>query len=90
MATYLVSYDLNKETRRPPIVEKIKEISSGWAKLSESSYAISYSGTPEQVYSSLKPLIDDNDNLYVITLKRPWMGFGPNDVNEWLDKYLSD
>ncbi|HWL29399.1 MAG TPA: hypothetical protein VNQ97_10855 [Burkholderiaceae bacterium] len=88
MAVYLVTYDLNKETVRPPIVEKIGEIADGWARLSESSYAINYAGTPEDVYAALKPLLDSNDHLYVITLNRPYTGYGPTEVNEWLEANL--
>ena len=89
MATYIVTYDLNRETTRPPIVKKIKNVGTGWARLSESSYAIASNETPTQVFNKLKPLLDNNDNLYVITLKKPWMGFGPKDVNTWLDKNLT-
>lgn len=45
MPVYLVTYDLNKEANRPPIVNKVKEFGS-WAMLSESSYAISTGMTP--------------------------------------------
>lgn len=90
MAVYLITYDLNKETKRPPIVDKIKTVSGGnWARLSESCYAISHFGTPEQVYGEIKPLIDSNDFLYIITLKKPYTGFGPKDVNEWLEANLT-
>lgn len=89
MATYIVSYDLNREVRRPPIVEKIKDISNGWARLSESSYAIAYHGSPEAVLNQLKPMIDDDDNIYIISLSRPWTGYGPEKVNDWLNSNLS-
>lgn len=85
----LITYDLNKETTRPPIVKKIKELCPAWAKLSESSYAVETSHTPENLFSALKSLIDSNDNLYIITLKKPWTGFGPKDVNEWLEQNLT-
>jgi hypothetical protein len=88
MSTYIVTYDLNQEATRPPIVETIKEFDR-WAKLSESSYAISTAMSVQKVYDVLKPLIDSNDNLYVITLKQPYTGFGPEKVNEWLNSNLS-
>lgn len=87
MACYLITYDLNKETRRPPIVEKIKEF-EGWAQLSESSYAVSTASRPQQIYERLKPLLDDNDQLYVITLNRPYSGQGSQEVNDWLVNQL--
>lgn len=87
MAVYLVTYDLNREVKRPPIVEKVKSF-SGYAKLSESSYAISTTLTVEQVHAAFKPLLDDNDNIYIISLRKPWTGFGPKSVNEWLATHL--
>lgn len=87
MAVYLVTYDLNKETTRPKILDKIRAY-EGWARLSESSYAISTNQTSDQVYANLKTMIDGNDQLYIITIKRPYSGFGPKEINEWLEKNL--
>lgn len=86
MATYIVTYDLNKETVRPNIVAEVKK--TNWAKLSESSYAISTSETPEAVYARFGKHLDSNDNFYAITLKRPYAGQGPKAVNEWLEQNL--
>lgn len=88
VSVFLIAYDLNREVTRPPIVKKIKDIGDGWARLSESSYAVSYGGTSSQIFNTLKPMIDENDNLYVITLKKPWDGYGPKDVVEWLNSNL--
>jgi len=87
MAVYLITYDLNREIVRPNITKAIKSYPL-WAKLSESSYAISTPLTVKAVYDKLKPLLDSDDNLYVMTLRRPYTGFGPNEVNEWLDEHL--
>lgn len=86
MAVLLITYDLNREVRRPPIVQAIKE--KGGVKLSESSYAISTTSTPEQVYNWLKPMLDENDHIYVINLRKPYWGFGPKATNDWLDRNL--
>ena len=59
---YLGTYDLNQETKRPPIVEEIKKLGE-WAKLSESSYAIATSQSVDPVFAKLKPLIDGNDQI---------------------------
>ena len=89
MAILLVTYDLNREGQRPNIVDAVKNVGTSWARLSESSYAIETIKTPEQVYAELSKLIDDNDYLFVITLKRPYFGYGPKDVIDWLDKRLT-
>ena len=82
MAVLLVSYDLNKETKRPDIVGEVAK--TDWAKLSESSYAIDTGETPEQVYNRFKKHLDGDDDFWVISLHRPYFGYGPKEVVEWL------
>lgn len=89
MSIFLVTYDLNNETSRPKIVPKIKEVSDEWARLSESSYAIKSSKSTSDVFNLLKPMLDSDDQLYVITLKKPYSGRGPKAVNDWLEKNLT-
>lgn len=83
MACYIVTYDLNKETVRPDIVADIQKFSE-WARLSESSYAITTSHTADAVYEILSKHLDDNDNCYIISLAQPHFGQGPEEVNQWL------
>lgn len=87
MTTYIVTYDLNKESKRPPIVKDIKSYDS-WAQLSESSYAIDTGQSPKQVYDFLAKHLDGNDNLYVIKISNPHYGQGPKEVNDWLANNL--
>ena len=87
MSIYVVTYDLNKETKRPNILATIKSL-DGWAKLSESSYAVTTSLTSEGVYNLLKKHLDSNDNCYVVSLRRPYNGQGPKVVNDWLENNL--
>lgn len=82
MAVYLVTYDLNKEKVRPPIVEKIREFSC--ARLSESSYAINTDLSADQVFEIFQEFVDKGDFLYVIALSAPCRGFGNEDVNAWM------
>lgn len=88
MAVFIVTYDLNKELRRPPIVAEVKK-SPGWARLSESSYAISTAETPDQVFKRFKPLLDDNDDFFVITLKKPFQSWASKEINDWLTNHLA-
>lgn len=87
MPALLVTYDLNRPGKDyPDLLKAIKEYS--WAKLSESSYAISTSNSTSDVFNQLRAFIDSNDNIYVINLKRPHAGFGPPAVNDWLENHL--
>jgi len=83
MSVLLLTYDLNHEARRPPIVKFIKE-NYAWARLSESCYAIETILSPTAVYQIFSNFLDADDQLYVITLALPAEGQGPEDVNQWL------
>lgn len=87
MAVYLITYDLNNPGQRhSQILKAVKEYP--WARLSESSYAIESTASPQQVFNSLSSYLDKNDTLYVINLSCPYYGQGPQDVNDWLSKKL--
>ena len=89
MAALLVTYDLNSPGQKhAKVLEKIKSF-GGWARLSESSYAITTSLTPSQVYSQFENLINANDTIWIITLKKPYSGFGSKDIIDWLDNSLT-
>ncbi len=87
MAVLLITYDLNREVVRPNITRTIKGFGC-WARLSESSYAVSTNLSADEIYSRLKPQIDGDDQIYIITLSNPWQGFGPEKVNQWLQDEL--
>lgn len=87
MAVYIVTYDLNHEQVRPNIVAEVQKTS--WAKLSESSYAISTDETDDAVYNRFSRYLDANDSLYVISLKRPYSGQGLQEVNDWLAQHVT-
>jgi CRISPR/Cas system-associated endoribonuclease Cas2 len=86
MAVYVVAYDLNKETVRPKIVAEVHK--TAYARLSESSYAIATSESTGQVHARFKKHLDDNDDFFVITLRKPYDGYGPKAVIEWLNANL--
>lgn len=88
MPVYLVNYNLNRENKRPPMMEAVEALSDNWAKLGETDYAVETQMTVGQVYRQLSHLIDDNDQLYVIRLTHPHCGFGYKEVNDWLNARL--
>jgi hypothetical protein len=90
MSVILVTYDLNKEAKSKVDYNKFYKLrdSYDYVKLSESSYAFNTTETPQTVYDKLKAAIDPNDHIYIINLKRPYTGFGPQATNDWLAKNL--
>lgn len=88
MPLLLVAYDPNKpEQDHSDLLKRIEKYSN--VRLTQSSYAIITDKTPEKVCGELNKYIDKNDNLYVITLKRPYDGYGPSLANDWLYKELT-
>ncbi|MDB5841158.1 MAG: CRISPR-associated endonuclease Cas2 [Herminiimonas sp.] len=61
-----------------------------WVRLTDYSYAIATNASPHEVFNTLRPCLDDSANLYVIHLKKPFTGFGPQNVNDWLVKHMGD
>lgn len=57
-----------------------------WVKLTESSYAISTDLAPQTVLTQLRSLMESASNLYVMTSRKPFAGYGPQSVNEWLQQ----
>ena len=89
MAALLVTYDLNSPGQKhAKVLEKVKSF-GGWARLSESSYAITTFLTPNQVYSQFESLLDSNDYIWIVSLKKPYSGFGSKKVIDWLDTNLT-
>jgi len=87
MAVLLVTYDLNKPGQDySDFINAFKQYA--WAKLSESSYAIETAKSPSTIYNELSPHMDKNDHVYIISLSNPYWGYGPEKVNEWLEKNL--
>jgi len=87
MSVLLVTYDLKKPGQ--DYTDFLKVIRSyDYARLSESSYALNTTQSPSDVYNKLRPYMDANDHIYVINLKRPYSGYGPKEVNDWLEKNL--
>lgn len=89
MSVLLITYDLKKPGQDySDLLKYIK--GHAWARLSESSYAIKTSKSVETVYDEVRQSMDADDFVYVINLKRPYVGYGKKTVNEWLEKHLTD
>ena len=90
MQVLIVTYDLNNEAgsaNYQAVLDIIKG-EKNWAKLSESSYAMYTTMTPQLVYQRAKPFLDDNDDFLVITLNKPYFGRHSKSVIEWLGSKL--
>jgi|TARA_B110000114_G_C14758970_1_gene264050 hypothetical protein len=87
MATFIISYDISDDGNYDKLYEKLKSY-NGWAKITESTWAIGSSKKAAEIRNDLKPLIGDSGRLFVI---KSGMGAAWRNViasNEWLKKNL--
>ena len=88
MALLLVAFEHDKpEQDHSDLINRIEKYSH--VRLTKSSYGIITDKDPEIVSEELKKYIDKNENLFVITLKRPYDSCGPSLANDWLYKELT-
>lgn len=90
MAAYVVTYDLNNETKRPQIVSFLRQRFPDSVKFSESSYGIESPLGPKDVYDTFSFMLDGDDVLLVIHIANPWWGKAPETTYNWLHSHLRD
>lgn len=85
MAVLIVLFDYSPSgASHYPMIRAIKKYP--WVKLTDTSYAISTDLTPEAVFTQLRSLMESAANLYVMTSRKPFAGYGPQSVNDWLQQ----
>ena len=84
MPRYIITYDLSKPGRNyGDLYKRIKSYST-WAKITESSWAVSTDRTAEQIRDNLKEALDSNDKLLMGLLGRSaWSGL-TKELTDWL------
>ena len=84
----LITYDVSDDDKRIELLDEIWALGT-CRRLSESSYAVKTTLRVGFIWKKLKPIIDDDDNLYVIRLRRPVIGQGSPNHLQWLRSNLS-
>lgn len=84
MAVLLVTYNLKLSgPNNMKLITAIEKFDH--TKLTESSYAIATSDSPKRILDVLRPLVDENDLLFVLTLALPAAGHGDAGKIHWLE-----
>jgi hypothetical protein len=89
MATYLISYDLNKPGQDyKGLEEAIKSLGAWWHHL-DSTWIVKHAGPATVIRDSLAEHIDGNDELLVVKLsgEGAWRGFSDRG-SKWLKENL--
>lgn len=77
----ILTFDLKKEISTKDydgFCKIIKEYS--YTKLSKCSYALDTTDEPLTIFNKLKPYIDNNDSLLILTLNKPYYGQASEEV----------
>ena len=89
MNVLLLIYELNRELDPNFDYDTFYKIRDSYSpiKLSESSYALRTDAeTPSQVRHKLQKSLHADDNLYVMTLKKPHSSRGLKKIVEWMNE----
>jgi len=89
MTVYCVSYDLNKSGQNyNALYEELKKSSNWWHYL-DSTWLILTGETADELSNRLRKHLDDNDNLLVIKVTRPYAGWLKKEAWEWINQNVT-
>ena len=89
MPAYLITYDISDDIDRSLVRARIDGTYDA-EMLSESSYAVTTSESPNEIYNYFEVLIGKKDSFFVIRLCDPWDGQGAETALDWLNRNLSE
>ena len=87
MACYIISYDLRKSKDYKSLYKAIKSY-SGWAQITESTWAVVTAKSAVEVRNHLSSVMDNDDRLFVVKsgVEAAWRN--SRCKNEWLKENL--
>lgn len=83
MTIFNVTYDLNKNGQNYSGLYKELE-STDHLHFLDSNWLINTSETAEGLYNRLKKHLDNNDNIIVIKVTKPYYGWLPQSMWDWI------
>lgn len=93
MNVYLISYDLGLPETREDYVRLIAFIKTFeyWAKPLQSVWLVKTSKGAAEIRDEIKPLVDSNDSVLVIEIKKHWSTYNiSKEVTDWMKGKISD
>lgn len=83
MKKYAISYDLNKQNKNyDGLISEIKNFN--YIEVMKSMWFVKTNFSAYEIYSKLKPQIDNNDFLFISEITSDHMGFLRSEVVNWL------
>ena len=89
MASYIITYDLNRAGQNYEALEKAIKSYGTWAKIATTTFVIRSDNNSSGIRDHLKGQIDANDELFVGKLagEGAWFGLGEK-ITKWLKEHL--
>lgn len=86
---YLITYDINKVIKNyDDLYVAIKGLSGDFQHPLESTWFVATDNkNQEDIYKSLRPLIDEKDYLFVTRLTKDYYGWLPKNVWDWINAH---
>ncbi len=82
----LITYDLNKPGQDYPGLYEALKSSGWWWHHLDSTWIVKTNDSPKSWYEKLAPILDKNDNVFIIELKKHYFGCLPKEAWDWLTK----
>lgn len=90
MPAYLVTYDLYRPGQNyDGLIEELKK-TAGWWHYMKSTWILSSSESPAQIWERLKPQVDTTDSVLIIQVCDNVSGWLEKDAWEWIHKHVPD
>ena len=85
MGVYLVTFDSPAQDYRHyhDFMERFDRM-----RLSDTAWAIQTDLGADKLYQELEPIVGKDDHAYIITMGKPWIGYGYEAMNDWLERHL--
>ncbi len=86
---YSINYDLNRPGQDyPGLHDRIKSLGSSWCHPLDSMWFIDTHHDAAAIVKAVRAVLDDNDEILVIRVIKPYEGFAHKDVWTWLGQRL--
>ncbi len=88
MAILLITYNINTNlTHNDALLDSLETYTH--RQLSKNCFVIETTESPKQVFENLGQYLSPQDSIYIVTIKRPYYGHGPMELNNWLKEGLN-
>ncbi len=85
MKAYSITYDLKSPgSNYEKLYEVIKDTGKWWHFL-ESTWLVVSNETSQEIWDKIAPVVDKNDFILIIEIKRNYYGWLPKDAWDWID-----